>query len=275
VISPAPQIRFLSDGLFRHAAAGVSSPLLSVTLEVGNLSSLELTLDPDDLRLVTASGTLVSSPEMLQDGVGVNRARLPGCTESAVQLFFALPEWESPESFDFFWGARLGQGTHSGRVEFQETPDGFQPVTVTPLDRPRALPCGGGPGTVRTTWSSHCRCQPVVQPDCYRFNVFSGWPFGGFPPGPWYPGLLDWGVGVSTGFVWHDTGTHRPLRSGVRLPGGDSCDCPGEARESWRQTTPPSQVRRSHGVANPYLYHRRPAGTVPERVRPGGSGPCR
>ncbi|MFQ5766991.1 MAG: hypothetical protein ACE5ID_03290, partial [Acidobacteriota bacterium] len=122
-------IHFSSHGIVHRITAGRRADFLSVTMEVENRSAHPLEIRPIDLWAVAGSGTVLSEPDLRQDGLGVDVATIQSGQTSVVELSFLLGPASPFQRFTLHWGGRLREQSLTGEVDFVEGKDGFEPVS--------------------------------------------------------------------------------------------------------------------------------------------------
>lgn len=254
----SPRIRQVAAKVVHQLSAGERTKLLSITFEIDNDSTAEVTIEDGDLRILTASGTLLVKPEIRQNGVGSERIRVADRASASVELLFEFVLDDPWSEFQFSWGARLARETRSGRIEFARSPQGFHVLEPTPPGSTRITTDVAEPvRSVHTVGSYGCPAGPGVPPDIWQFHLLSGWPgihLDGGPSAAW-PAI--WGGGLRASLIWTDTrsgGVGCPswsTRSCRRIVLRAPCRHPGPSPRLGSDPPGGPKVRRLHATANP------------------------
>ncbi|MFQ5718490.1 MAG: hypothetical protein ACE5IK_02985 [Acidobacteriota bacterium] len=123
-------IRFAFSGIDTRVSRGWPQPVMSFHVSVDNRAGGVLTLRTLDVWLVTGSGTLLSDPQLRQDGVAVERIEVADGAATEGDLLFFLGPTGSFTRVNLHWGARIGDETRAGVVDYQAEGDGYEPPDV-------------------------------------------------------------------------------------------------------------------------------------------------
>lgn len=118
-------LRVSSEGVIERIQAGRSEPVLSVNLEVDNRSGRPLSLRTIDLWVVTEGGTLLSQPDLRQDGLAVSEAVVADGERSSLTALFHLGAAGAFRSFTLHWGGHLDRDISTGQVDFLADGEGY------------------------------------------------------------------------------------------------------------------------------------------------------
>ena len=112
------------QGLEEQIVWGQPEKVLSLTFEIDNSATEPFLMKIIDLWLVTGTGTVISQPELRQDGLAVTDAEVPPGGMAELTVAFYLGPAEPFDSFHLHWGGRLGESTVTGVVPFTATEGG-------------------------------------------------------------------------------------------------------------------------------------------------------
>lgn len=134
-------IRFSGSGVSERIIRGRRSAMLSIPIEVDNRSHKDLLMNTLDLWVVTPDGTVLSQPELRQNGVAVWRAEVNAKKRSQLVALFRLGTASSFDSFELHWGGLLAYRPRTGVVQYAAAPgDGY--VSQVPAAAPSSTDSG-------------------------------------------------------------------------------------------------------------------------------------
>ena len=137
------EVSFSAATVVERIVGGRTSTVLSVPFFIENLSRKDLLMQTLDLWVVTPDGTVLSQPELSQNGVSVWRAEVNAKEHSELVAMFQLGSVPAFESFEFHWGGLLAYESRSGVVIYAALPgQGFMPAYAATDD---ALQQDAGP----------------------------------------------------------------------------------------------------------------------------------
>ncbi len=122
-------ITFAEATVRQELAGGRLRPVLAVPVQVDNRSRKDLLLKRLDLWAVTAQGTVLSQPELRQDGILVWRAEVNARQTSSLEAVFHLQGAGAFDSFRLHWGGQVAYRPRSGEVTFTAAAgQGYRPA---------------------------------------------------------------------------------------------------------------------------------------------------
>jgi hypothetical protein len=188
-------VRFQS--LQEQIVWGQPEKVLSLSLQVDNGAADPFVIRIIDVWLVTGSGTVISQPELREDGLAVTEAVVePGETVDLTLAFYLGPA-EPFDDFHLHWGGRLGAGTVTGVVPFTATEGGgFAQISAAWTATEGAggeqayaeQPHGEQPPASYTTYNVYGGYSYPYQPYVsfsFGFGYWWGWPYYWYYP--WWP----------------------------------------------------------------------------------------
>lgn len=117
-------IRFSASGVSERIVRGRRGAMLSIPIEVDNRSHKDLLLNTLDIWVVTPDGTVLSQPELRQNGVAVWRAEVNARKRSQLVALFRLGSAAAFDSFELHWGGLLAYRPRTGVVSYAAAPGG-------------------------------------------------------------------------------------------------------------------------------------------------------
>ncbi|MCZ6832671.1 MAG: hypothetical protein O7F11_02895, partial [Acidobacteria bacterium] len=117
-------IRFSASGVSERIVRGRRGAMLSIPIEVDNRSHKDLLVNTLDIWVVTPDGTILSQPELRQNGVAVWRAEVNARKRSQLVALFRLGSAAAFDSFELHWGGLLAYRPRTGVVSYAAAPGG-------------------------------------------------------------------------------------------------------------------------------------------------------
>jgi len=132
-------IRFSGSGVSHRIVRGRQDVVLSIPVEVDNRSRKDLLVNTLDLWIVTPDGTVLSQPELRQNGVAVWRAEINAKERSQLVALFRLGRAPAFDGFELHWGGLLAYRPRTGVVKYAAMPgDGYVPPSMAAEPPPAA-----------------------------------------------------------------------------------------------------------------------------------------
>jgi len=126
-------IRFSASGVSERIVRGRRGAMLSIPIEVDNRSHKDLLVNTLDIWVVTPDGTVLSQPELRQNGVAVWRAEVNARKRSQLVALFRLGSAAAFDSFELHWGGLLAYRPRTGVVSYAAAPGGgYVPQAAAP-----------------------------------------------------------------------------------------------------------------------------------------------
>jgi hypothetical protein len=127
------RLTFSAGSIRRSIVDGRERTVLAIPIQVNNRSRKDLLMKRLDLWVVTADGTVLSQPELRQDGLLVWRAEVNARKQSQMEALFRLDGAGGFDRFRLHWGGLVAYRPRSGIVPFAAATgsSGYRPAPMT------------------------------------------------------------------------------------------------------------------------------------------------